>query len=94
MQVTREDVLRCASQAHLNLREEEIEPLRRDMERLLSHAEKLNELDLAQVEPMTQHLVRVLPRRADVVGPSLSQAQALSNAPDQEQGHFKVPKVL
>lgn len=94
MQVTREDVLRCASLAHLNLREEEIEPLRGDMERLLSHAEKLDELELANVEPMIQHLVRVLPRRADVVGPSLSQAQALSNAPDQEQGHFKVPKVL
>ncbi len=94
MQVTREDVLRCASLAHLNLREEEIEPLRGDMERLLSHAERLNELDLEGVAPMAHTLVPELPRRADIVRPSLSQAQALGNAPEQEQGHFKVPKVL
>jgi len=36
MDVTRDDVLRCARLTGLNLQEAEIEPLRRDMERLLT----------------------------------------------------------
>ena len=44
MDVTREDVLRCAKLAALSLREDEIEPMRAAMSQLLSHAERLNEL--------------------------------------------------
>lgn len=94
MDVTREDVLRCARLTGLSLTEEEIEPLRRDMAQLLSHAQSLDELDLSGVEPTLHPLVKVLPRRPDAVQPSLTQAQALANAPDQERGHFRVPKVL
>ena len=93
MDVTRDDVLRCARLAHLSLREEEIEPLREAMTRLLSHAEALNELDLEGVEPMTHGLNIPLPRRADVVVDTFTQAQALANAPQADQGHFVVPKV-
>lgn len=92
MDVTREDVLRCAQLASLNLREEEIEPLRRDMEALLSHAESLGTLDLEGVEPTCQGAP--LPRREDEAVPGLSQAEALANAPAQAQGHFLVPRVL
>ncbi len=94
MEVTREDVLRCARLTDLSLREEEIEPLRRDMERLLSHAESLNALDLEGVEPTAHGTVLQLPRRADVVEPGLTQAQALANAPETERGHFRVPRVI
>jgi Asp-tRNA(Asn)/Glu-tRNA(Gln) amidotransferase C subunit len=34
-----------------------------------------------------------LPRREDVPGESLSQAEALGNTPDADQGHFRVPKA-
>lgn len=94
MDVTREDVLHCAQLAGLSLAEAEIEPLRRDMARLLSQAEKLGQLPLEGVEPTLHGLDLPLPRRADLDRPGLSQAQALANAPDAEQGHFRVPKVL
>lgn len=94
MEVTREDVLRCARLTNLNLREEEIEPLRLDMERLLSHAESLNSLSLESVEPTTHGPAISLVRRADRVVPCFSQTQALANAPDPDQGHFRVPKVI
>ena len=42
MDVTREDVLRCAALAHLSLREEEIEPMRMAMARMLTHAASLD----------------------------------------------------
>ena len=94
MDVTREDVLRCAKLTNLSLAEAEIEPLRRDMERLLSQAEKLGQLPLEGVEPMLHGLDIPLPRRADLPGESLSQSDALANAPKSERGHFRVPKVL
>lgn len=94
MEVTREDVLRCARLTDLNLGEEEIEPLRLDMERLLSHAESLNSLPLEGVEPTSHGPGITLIRREDRAVPGFSQAEALANAPDPDQGHFRVPKVI
>lgn len=94
MDVTRDDVLRCARLAHLSLQGEEIEPLRAAMAQLLSHAEALDELDLEGVEPMFQAHPHAVPRREDVVTASFTQTRALENAPVQEHGHFLVPKVM
>jgi len=93
VEVTREDVLRCAQLAHLSLREDEVEPMREAMARMLSHAASLDELPLEAIEPMLTGLAP-LPRRADEPRSSFSQAQALANAPAQDRGLFVVPKVL
>ncbi len=94
MEVTREDVLRCAQLTCLSLQEEEIEPMREAMTRLLNQAERLNELPLEGVEPTTHGLQLTLPRRADEIHPWFTQEEALANAPQTEQGHFVVPKML
>lgn len=94
MDVTREDVLRCARLTGLSLGEDEIEPLRRDMERLLNQAQKLDQLPLENVEPTLHGLEIPLPRRDDVPQEGFTQAEALANAPRTERGHFQVPKVL
>jgi len=94
MEVTREDVLCCARLANLSLREEEVEPMREAMTRLLSQAERLEELPLDGVEPTTHGLQLPLPRRPDEAAPWFSQEEALANAPKTVQGHFAVPQVL
>jgi aspartyl-tRNA(Asn)/glutamyl-tRNA(Gln) amidotransferase subunit C len=94
MDVSREDVLRCAALAHLSLREEEVEPMREAMERMLTHAASLDELPLDEVKPMVAGLGRPLPRRADEPRDTFTQAEALANAPAQDRGYFMVPKVL
>jgi aspartyl-tRNA(Asn)/glutamyl-tRNA(Gln) amidotransferase subunit C len=94
MEVTREDVLRCAALAHLRLREDEIEPMRVAMTQMLTHAASLDELPLDQVEPMLAGLGRPLPRRDDEPRDTFTQAEALANAPAQDRGYFVVPKVL
>ena len=94
MDVTREDVLRCAALAHLSLREEEIEPMRLAMTRMLTHAASLDELDLVGVEPTLPGQGRPLPRREDESHDTFTQAEALANAREQDRGHFVVPKVL
>ncbi len=94
MDVTREDVLRCARLAHLRLAEEEIEPMRQAMAQVLTHAASLDELDLSGVEPMLPGQGRPLPRREDEPREGFTQTQALADAPAQDRGHFVVPKVL
>lgn len=94
MDVTREDVLRCAALAGLRLRDDEVEPMRDAMARMLTRAERLQSLDLVGVEPMTHALPLILPRREDVPAEPLGQAQALANAPEAEDGHFRVPKAF
>ena len=94
MEVTREDVLRCAQLTHLSLAPEEIEPLRLAMTQVLSHAQSLDGLDLEGVEPCTHGLDLPLPRRPDEPRPGFTQDQALANAPATDQGYFLVPKVM
>lgn len=94
MQVSREEVLHCAKLVHLKLEESEIEPMRLDMERLLNHAQSLNELDLENVEPTLHGLELPLLRRPDVAVPFFTQKEALQNAPKQDKGYFLVPKVM
>ena len=94
MEITREDVLRCAKLAALSLRDDEVEPMRQDMERMLSHAQSLDSLDLAGVEPMTHAFDLPMPRRVDEVRDGFTQAEALGNAPESDLGHFVVPKVI
>jgi aspartyl-tRNA(Asn)/glutamyl-tRNA(Gln) amidotransferase subunit C len=94
MEVTREDVLRCAELAHLSLTEDELEPMRLAMTGLLTHAASLDELDLEGVEPWGQGQGTLLPRREDEPHPGFTQEEALKNAPDTDRGHFVVPRVL
>jgi aspartyl/glutamyl-tRNA(Asn/Gln) amidotransferase C subunit len=91
--VTRGDVLRCAALAALDLDESEIEPLRGDMERLVSFAGRLGALDLG---PGGDGARAAAPprRRADSALPGLSQGEALANAPRWEGGLFAAPKFL
>ena len=94
MEVTREDVLRCAKLTHLSLGADEIEPLRLAMTQILSHAESLDRLDLEGVEPCTHGLDMRLPRREDEPRAGFTQEQALANAPQADKGYFLVPKVM
>lgn len=92
MDVTRDDVLRCARLTNLRLEADEVEPLREAMARILSHAQRLDTLPLASVAPTTHGLPTPLPRREDNPGPSLPPNVALANAPQQSRGHFRVPR--
>jgi len=71
MKITREDVLRVAELAHLELSEAEIEMFQRQLDSTLNYAGKLNELDTAGVEPMTQVLPPGAATEARVSGTSL-----------------------
>lgn len=69
----------------------------RDLDGILTHIEKLNELDTTGVEPMAQVLYEAgdtATLRADATGETLDNATALANAPLSGFGQFKVPKII
>jgi aspartyl-tRNA(Asn)/glutamyl-tRNA(Gln) amidotransferase subunit C len=94
MKITREEVAHVATLARLSLQEEEKEQYARQLDHILSYIEKLNELNTDGVEPTSHSLPLINPMREDVVKESLTQDAALSNAPEKEQGCFKVPRIL
>jgi aspartyl-tRNA(Asn)/glutamyl-tRNA(Gln) amidotransferase subunit C len=65
-----------------------------DMNRMLSFVDKLNELDTEQVEPLIYMTGEKNILRADVAESSISQKDALKNAPKKDSDYFKAPKVI
>lgn len=98
MKISREDVVRVAELAYLDLREEELETYRAQIDEILEYIGKLNELDTANVEPMAQVLAddqtADATLREDVVLPCQVADDVLRQAPDPEPPFFRVPKVI
>ncbi len=98
MKITREDVLRVADLAYLDLGESELETYRNQIDEILEYIGKLNELDTANVEPMAQVLTddqtADATLREDVVVPCQGASEILKQAPDPEPPYFRVPKVI
>ncbi len=97
MKITEQDVQRVADLANLALTAEEITRMTRDLDGILGHIDKLNELDTTNVQPMSQVLFEAgetATLRPDVEVPPLSNAEATANAPVSGGGYFKVPRVI
>jgi len=94
MSIQVQDVEHVAKLARLKLNDEEREMFTGQLNAILQYAEKLNELDTENVEPTTHVLPLSNVMREDEVHESLSQEQVFRNAPDEEDGQFKVPAVL
>ncbi|WP_457600281.1 Asp-tRNA(Asn)/Glu-tRNA(Gln) amidotransferase subunit GatC [Hydrogenivirga sp.] len=91
--VDRNWVEKIALLARLKLTEEEVETFSRQLGDILSFVEQLGELDTSEVEPYIQN-VEETPMREDKPGESLSQEEALKNAPERENGFFVVPRIV
>ncbi|MCM3749068.1 Asp-tRNA(Asn)/Glu-tRNA(Gln) amidotransferase subunit GatC [Paenibacillus pasadenensis] len=94
MSITVQDVEHVANLARLELSAEEKEQFTGQLNAILKYAEKLGELDTEGVEPTSHVLPVTNVMREDAVKESLSNETALQNAPDDEDGQFKVPAVL
>jgi aspartyl-tRNA(Asn)/glutamyl-tRNA(Gln) amidotransferase subunit C len=94
MKLDQETVEKVAHLARLDISEEEQEKFTDQLSDILDHAEKLNELDTEDVEPMAHATDVNNVLRSDEVKESLAQDEAVGNAPDAEQGMFKVPQIV
>ncbi len=88
------DIEKVARLARLELSEEERETFGNQLEQILTYMEQLNRLDTTGVEP-TSHAIPIQNVfREDEVGPSLPQEEVLAIAPEEDEGHFKVPRII
>jgi aspartyl-tRNA(Asn)/glutamyl-tRNA(Gln) amidotransferase subunit C len=89
--ITRDEVLHVARLARLELADEEIEPMARELSAVLDHVAKIAELDLEGVPP-TSHVVDVSGAlRADEPRECLPRELALDQAPSAGEDGFLVP---
>jgi aspartyl-tRNA(Asn)/glutamyl-tRNA(Gln) amidotransferase subunit C len=89
--ISRDDVLHVARLARLALTEEEVERFGEQLSAILEAVGKVAELDLADVAPTSHPLDLANVWAPDEPSPSLPREEALANAPEREDGFFRVP---
>jgi len=97
MKISREDVLKVAALANLELTAEEVEMYRGQLDDILTYIDKLNELDTSAVEPMAQVVAasgNESALREDAVVHTEVAAEVLRGAPDPAPPYFRVPRVI
>lgn len=97
MKISREEVLKVAALANLELSEAEVETYRGQLDDILTYIDKLNEIDTSAIEPMTQVLAAPADDatlRDDVVVRADVITEVLQGAPDPEAPYFRVPRVI
>lgn len=94
MKIDEAQVRRVALLSRLELSGQEVSQFSTQLSAIFEYIEKLNELDTDTVEPLAHCLPIHNVLRDDVPRPSLSNDEALANAPEREDEYFKVPKIL
>jgi aspartyl-tRNA(Asn)/glutamyl-tRNA(Gln) amidotransferase subunit C len=101
VKITEKEVRYVAELANLNLSDAEVQKFQSDLNEILGHVERLNEIDTTDVEPMAQVIYtangtasEMGSLRADRERPPLGADVALANAPEKGTGYFKVPRVI
>ncbi|MFN3529083.1 MAG: Asp-tRNA(Asn)/Glu-tRNA(Gln) amidotransferase subunit GatC [Bacteroidia bacterium] len=94
MKIDLNTVDRLAHLARLEFDEQTKSQMLDDMNRFLEFAEKLNELDTAEVAPLIYMNDDQNVMRKDEVIQELSHEEALKNAPKRDSDFFRVPKVI
>jgi aspartyl-tRNA(Asn)/glutamyl-tRNA(Gln) amidotransferase subunit C len=97
LKLTEKEVRYVADLANLRFSDEEVQKFAHDLDGILEHMDKLNELDTSNVEPMAQVLYSAeatATLREDWECPTLGTDLALANAPQKGAGYFKVPRVI
>lgn len=94
MAITKEQVKHVALLARLGLSDEEVDFFGTQLGQILEHIDKISAVDTSKVKPMAHAVEMRNVFRDDEARPSLSQSDALANAPKAEGGGFVVPKIV
>lgn len=92
--LSRDDVAHVAMLARIQLEDHELDRLAGQLDQIVGWVGQVSEVAAAAVPPMSHPLPLVNVTRTDEVRPSLTQEQALANAPAAQDGRFGVPRIL
>jgi aspartyl-tRNA(Asn)/glutamyl-tRNA(Gln) amidotransferase subunit C len=94
MSLTRSDVAKVALLARLQLDDEELNAMTRQLGQIVQYVDQLGDVETASVEPMAHAVEVTNVFRPDRVSPSLPRREALANAPRASDEAFLVPPVF
>lgn len=94
MALDRAETRRIARLARIRVPEEDLDVLAGELSAILGWIEKLDEVDVAGVEPMAGAGGEAAPARADKAAEGAGAERILANAPEAAEGHFVVPKAV
>ena len=92
--ISRDDVAKLAKLARLALTDDELDNFAGQLDAILGYVGAIQAVDVAGVAPTGNPLRDVNVTRPDEVGFTLTQAEALAEAPAAEDGRFAVPQIL
>ena len=94
MIIDKQTILKVADLARIAIKEEEIDALIPDMNKILTFMEKLNELDTKGVEPLVYMNTEENVWREDITKQELSVTDGLKNSARHNEAFFLVPKII
>lgn len=94
MQVKKEEIIHIAKLACLNIKEEELEEYKNNLEEILNFANIINGVKTENVSETIGSTNNVNVFREDEIKEFKDKEKLLQNAPEQERNMFKIPKVL
>nr|WP_308611812.1 Asp-tRNA(Asn)/Glu-tRNA(Gln) amidotransferase subunit GatC [uncultured Dialister sp.] len=94
MKITTEEAKKIALLSRLEFSPEDLEKMSDSMNSILTYMEELNQYDTTDVAPTVHAVEQYNVMREDVPHTSFTNEEALMNAPDAEDGYFKVPKII
>ena len=93
MQITNELVSYVANLSRIKLDENEISEMQSQMSEIVNYMDILNQLDTENVEPLSHIFSITNVMRDDEIHYDCTKEQLMMNAPEEENGFFKVPKI-
>lgn len=94
MKISAEEIKKIALLSRLEIKDDQIESVGKQLNDILSYMDLMSQVDIMDVKPTAHAVSMSNVMRDDVPQPSLSNEKALQNAPEPENGYFKVPKVI
>ncbi len=94
MKISTEEVQKVALLSRLSFGAEEMEAMKTSMNSILTYMDELNQYDTTDTEPTVHAVEQYNVMRDDVPHESFTNEEALMNAPEKEDGYFKVPKII
>ncbi len=91
--ISTDDVKHVAKLARLELTDDEINKYSKQLGGILKYVEQMNEVDTTGIEPMPHAIPVYNVMREDVVKYEQTKDELMANAPYEEDGFFRVPKI-
>lgn len=94
VKISTEEVQKVALLSRLAFEPAALEEMKESMSSILTYMDELNQYDTKDVPPTVHAVEQYNVMREDVPHESFTNEEALLNAPEKENGYFKVPKII